>query len=323
MNKLENILVVVDVEERHKKILESVLPNARFTYLKSLKGNEDEVKKADVIIGNPPPKLLAEASNLKLLQLESAGTGVYINDGVLPKGAFLANSTGAYGLAISEYMVSVALMLYKKLHLYRDNQLLHEWKDEGRVKSIEDSTTLVVGLGDIGGEFAKRMKKMGSHTIGIKRTIGSKPDYLDELYTMDSLNELLPKADIVAVSLPETKATIKLFNKEKFGLMKNGAVFLNVGRGTLVETDDLCDAVENGKILGAGVDVTDPEPLPKEHRLWDIKGIFVTPHISGGHHLIQTLDRIVDIAAKNLGLLNEGKELENLVDFQTGYKKSK
>ena len=129
-------------------------------------------------------------TNLEWLQLQSAGVGEYVK--ILPQDIVLTNASGAYGLAISEYMVGVLLELFKKLHIYRDNQLEAKWSYEGQVKSIYNSTALILGVGDIGSEFAKRVKALGAYTIGVKRRNSEKPDYLDELYTMEDLNELLP-----------------------------------------------------------------------------------------------------------------------------------
>jgi phosphoglycerate dehydrogenase-like enzyme len=164
------------------------------------------------------------------------------------------------------------------------------------------------------------MKALGSYTIGIKRREGQKPDYLDELHTLDSLEELLPRADVVALSLPGTRETYRLFDSGKFSLMKEGSVILNVGRGTTICTEDLCDALEKGQIAGAGLDVTDPEPLPEDHRLWDAPGAVITPHVSGFFHLPETLRRIVRISIGNLERFKNGEPLQNMVDFKTGYR---
>jgi phosphoglycerate dehydrogenase-like enzyme len=217
-------------------------------------------------------------------------------------------------------MLGMLLEIKKKLNLYYMNQKKHVWKDEGNVTSIEGSTTLVVGLGDIGGDFARKMKALGSYTIGIKRTKGQKPEYIDELYTMEALDELLPKANIVALSIPGTKDTYHLFNKYKFNLMRKDAIILNVGRGSCICTEDLCGALENGIISGAGLDVTQPEPLPPEHRLWDAPGVVITPHISGFFHLPETLRRIVNISIENLEHFKKQEPLKNIVDFKTGYR---
>lgn len=314
------ILVVIPLNDKEKEKLQSKMPEAEYIFISTKEITDELVKSADIIIGNVPPKYIKGSKKLKWLQLNSAGTDGYCEADVIPEGAYLTNATGAYGLAISEHMLGLVLEIKKKLNLYYRNQMEHIWKDEGNVTSIEGSTTLVVGLGDIGGDFARKMKALGSYTIGIKRTKGEKPEYIDELYTMEDLDALLPKADIVALSLPGTKDTYHLFNRDKFNLMKKDAIIINVGRGNCICTDDLCDALENGIISGAGLDVTEPEPLPSEHRLWDVPGVIITPHISGFFHLPETLRRIVNISIENLEHFKKQEPLKNIVDFKTGYR---
>lgn len=137
---------------------------------------------------------------------------------------------------------------------------------------------------------------------------------------MDKIDELLPKADVVALSLPNTKETYKMFDAKRIAKMRDKAVLLNVGRGTCIDTEALCDALESGKLMGAGLDVTDPEPLPSDHRLWKIKNAIITPHVSGDYHLKETHNRIVRIAIDNLKAYANGEDMRNLVDFSTGYK---
>ncbi|OOM80855.1 D-2-hydroxyacid dehydrogenase [Clostridium sp. BL-8] len=319
---VSNILVLLPINEKQKMLIESAVPNAKYTYETYDTVNKKIVQSADIIIGNPPAEMLSDSTNLKWLQLNSAGSDAYIKKGVLNKGVVLTNATGAYGLAISEHMIGVLLQIFKKLHVYRNNQKLHLWKDEGEVKSIYGSRVLIIGLGNIGEEFAKRVKAFGAYTIGVRRSNSRKPDCIDELYLMDKIDELLPKVDVVALSLPSTKETYKMFSMERLKCMKKGAVLLNVGRGNVLDTEALCDLVESGHILGAGLDVTDPEPLPKDHRIWDIENIVITPHISGGYHIPETLDKIVKISAKNLRSFINGEKLMNVVDFSTGYRTS-
>ena len=173
--------------------------------------------------------------------------------------------------------------------------------DEGTVKSIYGSTALILGLGNIGGEFAKRFKALGGHTIGVRRTDAQKPDFVDELYLMDKLEELLPRADVVALSLPETKETMKLIDAHKLARMKKGAILVNVGRGSAIDTDALRDALNSGHLSGAALDVTDPEPVPPDHPLWDTKNVLITPHISGGYNLPETYEKVFQLCADNLG----------------------
>ena len=148
--------------------LEEAAPGETFIY-KEGKAEREDVQNADIILGNVSPKLISTGDKLKWLQTNSAGVDGYIH-GCLPKETVLTNATGAYGLAISEYMVAVWLELLKKLHLYRDVQRTGKWCDLGQVRSAWNSTVLVLGLGDIGGEFAKRAKALGARVIGVRRT---------------------------------------------------------------------------------------------------------------------------------------------------------
>lgn len=317
----KNILVVFPVDEAHKKILEKGAPNAEFVYAGNGEPDTQIIENANIIIGNPHRSLLKQTKKLEWLQLGSAGANLYVEDGVLPANVLLTNATGCFGLSISEYMISMVLNLFLKQSLYQKNQENHIWRDEGRVKSIYGSTALIIGLGNIGSEFAKRFKALGGYTIGVKRTDAVRPDFADELYLMDKLDDLLPRADVVALSLPETKETLRLFGVKKFALMKKGSILINVGRGTAIDTQALSDTLNSGHLGGAALDVTDPEPLPADHPLWDTKNLLLTPHVSGGLNLPETYERIIALCADNLERYISGEKLQNLVDFHTGYKK--
>ncbi len=318
---MKKILITIPMEENHKEKIKNIAFDGKIKYCSASEIIKEDVCQAEIILGNVPAEFLKESKNLKWIQLNSAGANAYIEKGVLKEGVILTNATGAYGLAISEHMLAMVLALQKKICLYTENQKNHLWKDEGEVKSIYGSKTLVVGLGDIGGEFAKRMYFLGSKVYGIKKHKTELPFYIKKMYQMEELEEILPEFDIVAVSLPETKETINLFNKSKFDKMKKGALFLNVGRGSIVNSLDLCEALNGGKLGGAGIDVADIEPLPKENPLWEADNILITPHISGGYHLKETLERVRNTAIENLKSYYENKPMKNLVDFQTGYKK--
>lgn len=321
MIKGKKILVVLPVSEGQKEKLEEYADKSCFTYTSYKKATEEMVKEADIIIGNIDPDLLEYAEHLEWLQLNSAGADAYVKRGVLPENVMLTNATGAYGPGVAEHMLAVLFSLQKKLHLYRDNQNQCEWYDEGEVMSLRGGCALIVGLGDIGLYFARLLRNFGYRIIGIKRRPGQVPQGVDELYTMDYLDELLPEADVVFSILPETKVTKNLFNARRFREMKNSAIFLNAGRGSAVNTEDLCQALIAGEIYGAGLDVTDPEPLPSQHKLWNMQNAVITPHISGDFHHPATLYRIVDIVAGNLKRYCAGEPLINIVDRETGYRK--
>lgn len=316
-----NILVVMKVEEEHKAVLQAAAPDANIQYIDAAKVDKDTVQQADIIVGNLNPNLIKDSKNLKLLQLNSAGTDGYTAPGVIPEQAMLCNATGSYGLAISEHMVGMVLCLMKKFHLYLDEQKEENWSNHGSVTSIYGAKTLVVGLGDIGNEFAVRMHAMGSTITGIRRNKAEKPEYIENLYQMDHFYECLEDADIVATCLPGTAATYKLFDEKAFSHMKDGAYFINVGRGNAVDQDALYEALCSGKLAGAGIDVTDPEPLPAGDKLWSAPNLMITPHVSGGYHLRETHNRIIRIAARNIQHCIKGEPYENEVDMSTGYRK--
>lgn len=327
-------LVTIPTGERHRNLLQQAAPGWEFRFRgtdtlvcapqEALPGQpvtQEDVDWAQVILGNVPAAMLHGSPALEWLQTNSAGVEAYIQPGVLPGDTLLTNATGAYGLAIAEHMLGMLLELFKKLELYRDAQKSGAWQSQGAVKAVYGSTVLVLGMGDIGGEFAARCKALGAKVIGVRRSPRPCPEYADEVHLLEDLDSLLPQADVVAVTLPGTDATRGLMSRERLAKMKEGAVLLNVGRGFIVDTEALCDALERGHLSGAGVDVTDPEPLPPTHRLWNIPTAVVTPHISGFYHLRETHERIVGIFLENLRHFQAGEPLRNLVDFATGYRK--
>ena len=311
------------MEEQKSRIRKAAGPEQLIFRLKS-EVTEELLSGADVILGNlDDPSQARFSRGLKWIQLNNAGTEGYCEPGLLPEGAVLTNATGAYGLAISEHMIASLFMLRKKLHLYYADQLRHEWKREGHVGVVQGTVVLVVGLGDIGRTFARKMRALGCYTIGIRRRVLEKTLAGDaaanELHGLEALDQLLPRADVVALSLPGNASTYHVLDRERIGLLKPNAVVLNVGRGTAIDTDALSDALYAGKIAGAALDVTDPEPLPAGHPLWNAPGALITPHISGGYSLPETLEQICDIFAENLERFRKGEPLRNVVDMGTGY----
>ena len=317
-----NILVAIPVDEGHKKRLSEAAKGNPIVYIDKENATGELVENADIIFGNVDPKLLVYAKKLKLLQLLTAGTDGYV--GVLPEGATLCNTTGAFSLAISEHLLAMLLMLLKRMHQYRDNQNKALWRDMGNVRSVEDLTVLVLGMGDIGGAFAQKVKAMGAYVIGVRRTNAEKPPYADEEYANLSdgdLDKLITRADVIALVMPNTGETRGIMDKSRISMMKKDSILLNVGRGNAVDTEALADAVERYDIL-CGLDVTDPEPLPETHRLWKMENALITPHVSGFFHLKQTHDNMVSIAAQNMDRLLNGMELTNVVDLSTGYRRA-
>ncbi len=273
-----------------------------------------DLYKSEIIFGGPDIQQINNCPNLKWIQTMSAGVDMYMK-GDFPKNIMLTNARGAYGTAISEHLLSMHLTLIKKLNEYYENQKQSTWKKLGTVQNVKGSTVLIIGFGDIGKNYAKLVKAMGAKVIGIKRTPIKLPPYADEIHTADNLENVLPIADVIAICTPGTNSTKNMINKKTIAQMKNGAIILNIGRGHIIDSDALCNALDSGKISGAGLDVTNPEPLPKNHKLWNYNNVIITPHISGNFHSNETKNTIVDIFFDNLHKFINKNELENAINL--------
>lgn len=319
---MKEVLVTIPVSQEQREYLESKGPGCHFYYKSVKETTDEEVQRANVIIGGMDTDRIRESKNLEWIQLRSAGADHFCQKGILAPGTILTNATGAFGPEISEYMLGAVLLLYKNFHLYQKNQEKHLWRYAAEARAIQGSTTLVIGLGDIGGNFARKMHALGSRVIGVKRNAGPKPDYVDQLFTTEGLDEALPQADIVALSLPNTPETRHIIEARRLALMKPSAILINVGRGTSVDTDALCQALTAGRLGGCVLDVTEPEPLPEDHPLWDAPNVVITPHISGLSERKEIQEHIVRLAGENLERFLMGKPLINEVDFATWYRKN-
>ncbi|MBR0376806.1 MAG: D-2-hydroxyacid dehydrogenase [Lachnospiraceae bacterium] len=315
-----NILVTIPVNQDVIARFEETAPGASFRYVREEDVTREDITETDILIGYVSPELIQASPRLKLFQLNLAGANTYCLPGILHEDTILCNSTGAYGVAVSEHMLASIFALTKKLNRYECNRKKHLWRDEGSVLGIFGSTTLVIGAGDIGSEFGKRMAALGSRVIGIRRHKVEPAPYMVDSGTMGDIDRFLPEADFIACSLPATPETNRLFDAERIGRMKQTAIIANVGRGTLFDQQSLAEALMNYKIGGACLDVTDPEPLPKDSPLWDCPNLILTPHVAGYYHLHYTYERIVDIAMENLRRYLNGEELMNLIDRKSGYR---
>jgi len=325
MPNVTNILVTflsgLDMTDSQKKILEQAAPGAQFTYCFQDDVTLEMVAGAQIWIGNPSLRHLAQAQALRFVQLITAGADYYFSKpGIAPAHIPFACSSGAFGLSISEYMTGGLLMLMRRMHIYRDQQRDQIWYRNGKAHTIYGSIILVVGMGDLGGEFARRVKGLGAYVIGIRRTESICPDYIDEQHLIGSIGALLPRSDVVALCLPATAQTAGLMNAERLSLMKHGSYLINVGRGSAVDGYALCNELQSGRIAGALIDVTDPEPLPPDHPLWCEQNALITPHVSGNYDVPFTVDRVVEIAAENLRRYISDRPLINSIDPETGYR---
>ena len=321
-----NVLCVLPVNEEEKGMLMEAGGEACAYRWSTQDGvTREELEWADVLIGCVDTKLLENLPKLKFVQLDSAGSDGYAKLPMFhePQNCKLSNATGAYGGTIAEYMIGSIIMLIRHFQVYRDHMKEHKWERVELPTCITEHHALVIGLGDIGVNFAQRMQALGCTVTGVRRTMGEKPDCVDEVGTLEDLPRFLPEADFVALCLPNTPETQKVINKETLARMKPGAILVNVGRGSAVDSDALAEALNSGHLGGAALDVTDPEPLPADHPLWDCRNCLVTPHVAGLFRQMYPFRRIVERSVANLAHFVKDEPLESVVDLKTGYRISR
>lgn len=314
------ILITCNLKDNNKEKLKNELCNHDIVYCPNNLLTQEIADDCDVIVGTPS-RVNLKRPTLKALLLNSAGSDNYTKEGVLHQNTLLANASGSYGIAIAEHVIGMMLVLNKGFKKYIYDMNTGDWNKTSQDKEIYHSTVLIVGLGDLGYEIAKRLKAFDCHIIGVKRRLSKIPECVDELYTIDKLDELLPKADFIISCLPQTNQTIHLFNKERLLKMKKDAMLVNVGRGSAIDTNALIDVLKSGHLYGAALDVLEEEPLNKESELWHMDNVFITPHVSGGFKWDSVREYFTSLTIRNINHIMNNEPLENEVDFITGYRK--
>lgn len=318
------IAIIKNCLECEKKFIFSSLENDDkvlfFTNEQELLKSAD-LENIDIVFGEPEPSTISFMKKLRWIQMTWAGANKYTSSTVFFDNITLTSASGAYGSVISEYVISGILALYRNLFLYRAQIRNGCWSQLEGDDTLEGKRALVIGMGNIGQETAKKLKCFGVYIVGMCRTTNSKYSFLDELYTMDSLDMQLQSADVVVIALPGTTETKGMFDAERIKKMKSSSIIVNVGRGFIVNTDALTNALQDGDLRGAVLDVTDPEPLPENHPLRYMENVLLTPHISGiswGENKF-TRKRILDIFCENLKRDSNNEALKNVINFNKGY----
>ena len=270
-------------------------------------------------------ELLPSMPHLRWCHSAFAGVGHLLETGVFDDGnILLTNSSGAYGLAISEYIIMATLMLMKRMPDYLRLISEREWIQDLASRSIDGSVMAIIGTGNIGRNAAKRYKALGAKKVtGFSRS-GKPCEPFDEVYRIDDFEKtmcdgLSEQLDVLLVCVPGTPDSEGLLSADRIALLSRKTFVINVGRGTVIDQDALLEALNAEKIAGAALDVVYPEPLPADHPLCTAKNCIVTPHISGDMSLPKTVDITVDIFCDNLRRYAKGEELTHMVDIKAGY----
>ena len=217
-------------------------------------------------------------TNLKYIQLTSAGYDRVPMDYVEAHGIKINNARGVYSIPMAEFALCGVLQLYKQTRFFEKNRKAHLWEKHRGLLELHGKNVCIAGCGSVGTECAKRFRAFGCHISGVDISVREDDNY-DEMLDMSQLENVLAKSDVVVLALPLTEETKHLMNKRMFGKMKEGAVLVNVSRGAVVEEEALCEALES-KLGGAVLDVFEEEPLTAESPLWEMEHVIVTPHNS-------------------------------------------
>ncbi|WP_201294018.1 D-2-hydroxyacid dehydrogenase [Natronorubrum halalkaliphilum] len=258
--------------------------------------------------------LLEAAENLEVFACAYAGTGHLPLDRLEARGVAVTNASGVHGPNIGEHVLGAILRFTRRFHVGARQQRRREWRHY-QAHELQGSTVTIVGLGAIGRAVCDRLEPFGVETIGVRYT-PEKGGPTDDVigFGGEGFDEALARTDYLVLACPLTETTRGLIDGEAFVTMDPDAVLVNVARGPVVETDALVDALRSNWIRGASLDVTDPEPLPEEHPLWNFENVQITPHNAG--HTPNYYERLADIIAENVRRVDADgadAELENQV----------
>lgn len=273
---------------------------------------------ADALYGRVTPALLGAARNLRWVQATSVGLDNFFFPELRASSITVTNVRGIYSDVIGDHVFAFILSFARGMHIYTRRQMQGLW-DKGEVDVIHlAGTTLgIVGLGGIGLAVAERGHVFGMRILGVDPAPKATPDYVEAIWGPEHLHEMLRQADFVAICVPHTGETELMIDAAALKAMKRTAVLINIGRGKVVDLRALAEALEEGEIGGAGLDVFEEEPLPEGHALWRMENVMITPHVAGSSPHI--LERRRALVVENVRRFCSGERLLNVVDREKGY----
>ncbi|MDP4721851.1 MAG: D-2-hydroxyacid dehydrogenase [Akkermansiaceae bacterium] len=311
------------ISDKEKAELARIAPNLRIVTGLSQKEALARAEEAHGIdAGYATRAFLEKATNLTWVQVMSAGVDRYISFAPLMENddIVLTNYRAVHGPAIADHSMAMLLFQTRNLGFYADEQQKGRWsrgEADKEAIALEGKTMLVVGVGGIGTEIAKRAHGFGMRVIGTRRSDTPSPDFIEKTGKPEDLLAFLPEADVVALAVPLTPETENLIDEKAFAAMKQGTYLINIARGQVVNTDAMLAALKSGKLAAACLDVTDPEPLPKDHPLWSQPNVIITPHVASRSEV--TNQRRAALLRENLRRFASGEPLLNVVDKKLGY----
>lgn len=314
--------ILVRADQARVDWLAEAAPGVELVAVPELAAARTAAPGADAVIGYCDAELLAAGETIRWVQLPYAGVERCVELPVIAeRHILLTNAQRVYGPEIAEHVIAMMLSLTRGLNVYWARQQDAEWDrdalPESRLWEVRGKTMLVIGLGGIGTEVARRAHALGMRVLATRGSSRGGPPFVEYVGLADELMELVPRAHVVVNAAPLTPATTGLFDAGFFAAMRPDAWFINVGRGRSVVTEDLLRALEAGAIAGAALDVTDPEPLPPEHPLWRAPNVIITPHVAAGSDL--RAERLWEVMRENLRRYVAGEPMLSVVSLEKGY----
>ncbi len=317
MNQL-NVLVDRSLEQRHVEKIRAVSENVEVLRLDSIGEVLEVMPEIDIVFGDVKPDAFKRARRLRWSQLLSAGADTQLFPAYVESNVVLTSAKGLVGTHLADHAMALLLGLTRGIaHAVRNPN----WDQRMPIRKISwelgGKTMGIVGLGGTGRELAMRSHGFGMNIIAVDPEPVEAPDFIKEVWTMERFHELLAESDVVAICAPLTNETRGMFGRAAFREMRRHAILINVTRGDIMDEEALMEALEQGLISGAGLDVTPQEPLLDDHPLWRMDNVIITPHTAGGSP--ERLDRSVNLFCQNLEGFITGEPLINVIDKQKGY----
>ena len=294
-------------------------PECDWRFRRDTNCTAEDLAWAEVLYGVPDPATLKEAKNLRWLHLMTAGVNNYADPSLFPDPKpIFTRSAGVHAPTMAEHAIGLALAVGRNFPLLYAHQKEHDWHFEIARNELFGSTVLMLGTGYLAKDLIRRLRGFGCRIIGLRRDCSKPmPEGVERVYPIEELLNVLPQADYLFNTLPLTRATRRILSTEAFQAAKPSMVLINMGRGGTVDTPALVEALRNGEIGGAGLDVTDPEPLNRDNPLWDLPNVIISPHCSAVSGT--TNSRRNEMFLRQLDRYLKGEALEGVVDLSVGY----
>lgn len=316
--ELENLGVSIELGNQRVARIRERFPDVNVVVELDLAVVPEAFAGVDAFVGRGTHvELLSDAPRLRWVQTLTAGADSVSFPDLLARGIVMTNGSGIHAPNVAEHLLGLMLTFARALPDLMRAQQRHEWLNGVRQFELLGQTLCVVGLGDIGLALAERASAIGMRVTGVRRRDLPVPSFIDSVSGLDDMQPLLVEADHIALCLPLTPRTDGLFDAARLASLKPSAYLYNIGRGELIDQDALIDALRSGRLAGAGLDVTTPEPLPADNPLWDLDNVLITSHTSGRSPT--RLDRFVDLLLDNMARYQADEPLRNVVDPVEGY----